>query len=209
MIKTVEKEVFNLKSEILSLKTFNLELQSSLNAIKDILKSTKIVNNNETEQNIVPLFSCEFCDLEFINEEILKKHLSSVHVTNIEVEQENFKCDYKSKSKKGVNIHRGSKHKSAPKIASPPSPSLQTPINCILKDDGCPNILNTYFNKYTAICSSCQDFLEKKLKSSPFSPDLCPCCHQNSNGAQYSLCSECLESIQDDGYAELGIVASG
>ena len=29
--------------------------------------------------------------------------------------------------------------------------------------------------------------LEKKLKSSPFSPDLCPCCHQNSDGNQYSL----------------------
>ena len=202
VIKTVEKEVSYLKSEILSLKTFNLELQSSLNAIKDILKANKKVNINETEQNVVPLFSCEFCDHEFITEEILKKHLSSFHETNVEVQQENFKCDlcdYESKSKKGVKIHRGSKHKSAPKSTSSTLPLLQTPLNCILKDDGCPNILNAYFNKYTAIC---QDILEKKLKSSPFCPELCPCCHQKTDGLQYSLCSECLESIQEDGYSE-------
>ena len=58
------------------------------------------------------------------------------------------------------------------------------------------------FNKYTAICASCQVSMENKLQSSPFPPNLCPCCHQASNGLPYSLCSECLESIHEDGYAD-------
>ena len=194
-----------MKKEILTLKEIHLDLQSSLNDIKDKLIANKEVNTKETEKNIVPLFSCAFCDLEFMSDEILKQHHSSVHETSLEVQQMKFKCDlcaYESKSEKGVKIHRGFKHKSAPTSTSLASTSSQTPMNCILKDDGCPNFLTSYFNKYTAICPSCQDFLEKKLKSSPFSPDLCPCCHQNSDGLQYSLCSECLESIQDDGYAD-------
>ena len=80
--------------------------------------------------------------------------------------------------------------------------SHQTPINCILQGDGCPNLLTSYFTKYTAICPSCQVSMKSKLLSSPFSPDLCPCCHQASNSLPYSLCSECLESIQEGGYTD-------
>ena len=114
-----------------------------------------------------------------------------------------FKCDlcsYESKSKKGVNIHRGFKHKSASESST--STSYQTPINCILQGDVCPNLLTSYFSKFTAICASCQVCMENKLLSSPFSSDLCPCCQQASSGPPYSLCPECLVSIQEDGYAE-------
>ena len=114
-------------------------------------------------------------------------------------------CNYESKSERGVKIHRRAKHKSS-KSSSTSTPSTlishQTPINCILQGDGCPNLLTSYYSKYTAICPSCQAFIENKLLSSPFSQHLCPCCHQASNGTPYSLCSECLESIQEDGYAD-------
>ena len=104
-----------MKSEILILKTYNRELQSNLNDIKDILKANQKVNINETEQNIVPLFSFKFCDREFIAEEILKKHLSRFHETNLEVQQENFQCDlcdYVCHDKNDLNNHKQTNHKS-------------------------------------------------------------------------------------------------
>ena len=132
IIKNVEKEVHDLRSEILTLKTINFDLQSSLNAIKEELKAKEKLEINETDKNSVPLLSCELCDFEFISEEMLKQHHSS------------DLCDYESKSKKGVKIHRGAKHKSVqplPTSTLSSSPLSQTPINCILKDDGCPNFL--------------------------------------------------------------------
>ena len=206
-IKTIQDEVSSLKSEVLSLKSMNHDLQSTLNSMLEELKSGN-QDKIEIESDIVPASSCELCDLESTSEDILKQHISTVHDTSPDVQQSIFKCDlcsYESKSKKGVKIHRGSKHKAAQPSSSSKSStstSQQTPINCILQGDGCPNLLSSYFNKYTAICASCQVSMENKLQSSPFPPNLCPCCHQASNGLPYSLCSECLESIHEDGYAD-------
>ena len=80
----------------------------------------------------------------------------------------------------------------------------QTPINCIRQEDGCENVILSYYNKYTAICNSCTEFLSKKLQSTPFPHSLCPCCHQPCNGAPLSLCSECLEDVYDGGWCETG-----
>ena len=112
---------------------------------------------------------------------------------------------------KGVNIHKGSKHKHYKSSNSTTATSsaqtfsfssFQTPINCILEEEGCQNVVTSYFNKYTAICSTCTIFMDEKLKASAFSPDICPCCHQPSSGAPLSLCLDCLNSIQDDGYLD-------
>ena len=62
--------------------TINLDLQSSLNAIKEKLKAKEKLEINETEKNSVPLLSCELCDFEFISVEMLKQHHSSVLETN-------------------------------------------------------------------------------------------------------------------------------
>ena len=50
----------------------------------------------------------------------------------------------------------------------------QTPINCIRQEDGCENVIFSYYNKYTAIYDSCTEFLSKKLQSTPFPHSLCP-----------------------------------
>ena len=160
-IKTIQDEVLSLKTEILSLKSMNLDLQSSLNSIKEEIKT---INPYEIERDIFAASSCELCALEFTSEDNLKQHISNVH-ENIPM----FKCDlcdYESKSKKGVKIHRGSKHKSTqPSSSSQSSTSTpeQTPINFILQGDGCPNLLTSYFNKYTAMCPSCQVSMKSKL----------------------------------------------
>ena len=112
-LKSIHDEVLALKSEILSLKSVNQDLQSSLNSIKEELKTS---NLDEIESEIVSVFSCELCDLEFPTEDILKQHIVTIHEASPDVQQLLFKCDlcsYESKSKKGVNIHKGSKHKSA------------------------------------------------------------------------------------------------
>ena len=68
-IKTLQDEVFSLKSEILSLRAMNHDLQSSLNSFKEELKAGK---PDEIESESFPNFSCELCDLEFISEDILQ-----------------------------------------------------------------------------------------------------------------------------------------
>ena len=130
-------------------------------------------------------------------------------------ESSKFKCDFcdhKSTSKKGVNIHMGSKHKLEKQAALSAFSSTVTssstltlpkhPISCIRKVDGCPNTVNTYFDKHSAICSNCTLFMEAGQKLSPFPPNLCPCCHELVGQNSYSLCQECLSRLTGDGFTE-------
>ena len=96
-------------------------------------------------------------------------------------------------------------HSSQPSFPCSPANALsnQVPINCIRAENGCPNLITSYYNRYTAICATCENFLEEKLKSTPFSHSLCPCCHKPTE-VLLSLCSECLIDIEDDGWVETG-----
>ena len=87
-----------------------------------------------------------------------------------------------------------------------PSNQLKTqmPINCIRHENGCRNMIYSYYNEYTAICESCSSYLAEKLKSSPYDHNLCPCCHKHSEGLPLSLCNECLEDVYDGGWCETG-----
>ena len=78
----------------------------------------------------------------------------------------------------------------------------QVPINCIMYEEGCTNMISKYFNNYTAICEPCSAYMNMKLKATPFPHHLCPCCHEASEGPPLSLCKECLREIDVDGYAE-------
>ena len=96
-------------------------------------------------------------------------------------------------------------------VQSPELPSplpnvgqFQAPISCIRQEDGCKNMIYSYYNKYTAICDSCAAFLEDKLKKTPFPHNLCPCCHQESDGPPLSLCAECHDDIMDGGWTKSG-----
>ena len=89
---------------------------------------------------------------------------------------------------------------------SPEDKSLpfQIPINCIRYEDGCRNMISSYFNKYTAICQSCSHFLEEKLQSTPYSHFICPCCHEPNTGEPLSFCAECIGDLYQDGWIETG-----
>ena len=85
-----------------------------------------------------------------------------------------------------------------------PSSNNQLPIFCIRHENGCQNIITSYYTKYTAICDDCLEFLENKLKTTPFCHSLCPCCHHPSGGSPFSLCSEFLVDLEDYGWIEMG-----
>ena len=50
----------------------------------------------------------------------------------------------------------------------------QAPIYCIRYENGCQNLVYSYFTKYTAICDSCSMYIDEQLKLSPYPHDLCP-----------------------------------
>ena len=86
----------------------------------------------------------------------------------------------------------------------PSSSNNQLPIFCIRHENGCQNVITSYYAKYTAICDDCLEFLENKLKTTPFCHSLCPCCHHPSGGSPLSFCSECLIDLENDGWIETG-----
>ena len=42
------------------------------------------------------------------------------------------------------------------------------------------------------------------VQCNPFSHYICPCCHKPNEGIPLSLCSECYEDINQDGWVETG-----
>ena len=78
----------------------------------------------------------------------------------------------------------------------------QVPVNCIRYENGIRNIIRSYYTEYTAICEPCSTFLKKKLKTTPYSHMICPYCHQATNGPPLSLCLECMQDIQSDGWTK-------
>ena len=128
-------------------------------------------------------------------------------------------CDYTSTSRKGVNIHKGAKHNKKSGIASDlgsttvssvssstfsfsTNAPVKPPLSCFRHDEGCPNFVTDYFDRHSAICPKCREFLDSKLNHSSFPPSICPCCHVHVGGEQFSLCSECLGSLSQDGFSE-------
>ena len=53
----------------------------------------------------------------------------------------------------------------------------------------------------------CSLYLKQKLKSTPYSHEICPCYHEVVNGPPLSHCRECLEDIHTDGITESGFGA--
>ena len=153
---------------------------------------------------------CTYCSATFASKDELKKHDQS-HQNPHELFKCEF-CKFVSKSQKGLNVHRSTVHKNSLLSRTLPtsytSEHHQSPINCIRHANGCNNVIYSYYNKYTAICDSCLDYLEKKLKMTPFSHKLCPCCHKPSLGTPLSLCAECMDDINsEEGYTESRWVA--
>ena len=85
---------------------------------------------------------------------------------------------------------------SAPNTSNTSNSSI---IPCVREVFGCKNKVNEYNDKECAICPDCRSKLEIMFNSSPFSPTLCPCCHDPSGGPPYAFCQECLGYLDQDG----------
>ena len=199
-IKNISMEVNALKARNEILHSTVVQLQNDLNQLLENTRS----NTGDAAQKKIDLenyFYCNICSETFKSELELKMHMDITHKCFDVFKCES--CDFVSKSQRGVNIHKSTVHKTlSEKRTTTPEPP-QIPINCIRHADGCPNLIHSYFNRYTAICDSCLVYMDQKLKSTPFSHQLCPCCHQQTDGIPLSLCSECLEDVySEEGYAE-------
>ena len=202
VLKCLENEVLEMKKEICLLRK---ALETGFISLhKEIEISKPLIDNNDGQKEF-EMFKCKSCEERFQSEENLSLHISTNHG------EEQFKCEfcaYTSKSKKGVKIHTSAKHRGE----TPPDEAIVAcvhpplhPIPCIRYEDGCQSLITDYYNiKYTAICEKCINFLNQKQLSSPFPPDLCPCCHQvhHGQGLPFSLCTECETEIQADGYTD-------
>ena len=80
--------------------------------------------------------------------------------------------------------------------------SLKPPLPCRNRIDGCKSIVSDYFDNFVVICSDCITALINLQKTSPFSPQLCPACHQPSGSGNFSFCSLCVDWIHEDGFRD-------
>ena len=102
-------------------------------------------------------------------------------------------CDYRASSKTVLKRHVTMKHKETSK----PSLSLP-PVPCFRNFYGCHNLVTEYKTENTAICPTCKKMLAEKEISNPFSPNLCPCCHESCSGPPFTFCGECLSGLKAD-----------
>ena len=188
--------------------------------MKEDIENLKSMHNPHTKEKSFP---CDMCNYACQTADILREHKQSLHEGTSEkhsLSQELlFHCDfcaYSSTSQKGVNIHKGAKHKtekmnttssinisSAPRTTNISLANLKDPVPCFRHEEGCTKIVEEYFDTYTAFCNECIIFMNEKQKTSPFSPNLCPCCHNEANSEEnFSLCSDCLEYLLENGFVE-------
>jgi hypothetical protein len=124
-----------------------------------------------------------------------------------------LRLEYTSLSRKGVNIHKGSKHKNQTRTSSTTAPTstcpessttapiLKSPRPCYRHDEGCTNILTDYFDEHSALCNDCIRIMEWKQKES-LPPNFCPCCQAIGRGTDYSLCQECPDYLSENSFVE-------
>lgn len=106
-------------------------------------------------------------------------------------------CDYRASSKTVLKRHVTMKHKETSK----PSLSLP-PVPCFRNFYGCHNLVTEYKTENTAICPTCKKMLAEKEISNPFSPNLCPCCHESCSGPPFTFCGECLSGLKADNFID-------
>ena len=150
----------------------NLNCKTSDILIKHIESSHQPTSNVETQ------FSCSPCD--FVGE-----HENTIEEVTIDEPTSILKfrcdqCEFESESQKGVNIHKGSKHKASCSNTSEVSSGntfsntevsfsqffnslAQLPILCTqYSENGCENIVMEYVDKFSAICDTCEQLLDLK-----------------------------------------------
>ena len=193
-ILALKVEIENLIVKVSGMEDLVLRLGHLENEIESLRKHTNSAGNvfNKFDQYKYP---CDVCDFACDSSSELDKHVKTDHEEppDIQLNEKDFKCEmcsYETTSLKGLNIHKGAKHKKLKKsgatsarTSSTSTATLKPPMNCVRSDSGCTNLINNYFSELTAICNECKVFMDNWLKTSPFPANLCPCCHETSPSA--------------------------
>ena len=86
------------------------------------------------------------------------------------------KCKYSTKKIALLKKHINEKHKDVPPTLSSPTP---IPTSCAQSDEGCPNVVNIYTDPQTALCPSCELFIQEQFCAFQPPPNLCLCCRDH------------------------------
>ena len=93
-------------------------------------------------------------------------------------------------------------HPSKPMIptsSSPIIPTSKTPTSCRREFKGCGNMVNVYTDINTAVCPTCELYVQNQLEAKPPPPKICPCCRQViTGGPTYSFCDNCWAVLERD-----------
>ena len=159
------------------------KLKEEITILKSLIMKVNLSLDTVEEKTIeVEKYKCTECEYVASSKTVLKRHITMKH-------------------KKNEMIKQTSTESNEPNLL-PVSSLSKPPIPCVGSFEGCTTLLTTYYNEYTAICSTCSIKLDSKLKSSPYPSNLCPCCHKPSSGDLFSFCSECNEELSSDGMLE-------
>ena len=169
-------EIENLKSEIKALKEKQSELVIIIERLNKLEFEVSRIGTKDEAEKIEPNCSSQKykCD----------------------------QCDYEAKTSTVLKRHKTMKHKEKISSQSTSSSELKPSIACVRQELGCRNLVNEYCNKDTAICFPCLQLLDTLKSSNPFSPSLCPSCHDPSNGQDYSFCGDCLTELDKGGFLD-------
>ena len=172
--KALETEIDNLQKEVNHLKAENETLK--LLVVR--------LSNLENEVNLIKTSPCEKCDEKSTSASELDEHMVSTH-GNILTDDVIFQCElceYTSKSKKGVKIHKKSKHRDKnkkPVVSSPENTqenfvlaekSHKTIISSNCHDDGFDESEKESSRKEALTCSEDEDLSVNKPYSSRIAP---------------------------------------
>ena len=189
--KAMEAEIDNLQKEVNHLKAQN-------ETIKLLMVR---LSNLENQVDLMKVSPCEPCDEKSTSTSDLDEHMVSTH-EQILTDDVTFKCElceYSSKSKKGVNIHKSSKHK-----------NKKNNKNTVISSSSPENGKESYFEEEAPInreekCDVCKYSTTSKDKEATPSVQCCSC-----KGQWHTKCIEAtdveLKAIQ--AYYDAGLSGS-
>ena len=175
--KAMEAEIDNLQKEVNHLKAQN-------ETIKLLMVR---LSNLENQVDLMKVSPCEPCDEKSTSTSDLDEHMVSTH-EQILTDDVTFKCElceYSSKSKKGVNIHKSSKHK-----------NIKNNKNTVISSSSPENGKDSYFEEEAPInseekCDVCKYSITSKDEEA--NPSV-QCCLSSCKGQWHIKCIEATDA---------------
>ena len=199
--KAISDEIKTLKMDIETLKTKNSEIEALIIKVDEFEQHIESLRKESViKDTLLAKHKCDECDYEAKTLTVLKRHKTMKH----KQKSDGFNSDHPASSTSSASAE-GSIHSTTPENTSTTTDfNLQPPVPCLRVIEGCQNTVTKYSTQNMAICTSCKLHFDEMMKSSPFPDTLCPCCHEPSHGPSYSFCSDCLGSLEQDGFMDSG-----